>query len=45
MGKKTELHTAADKGETEKLQRLLDTEAFDVNERDEDHYNVCEERE
>ncbi len=45
MGKKTELHEAAENGETEKLQRLLDTRSFDVNEEDEDCANVCKERE
>jgi hypothetical protein len=41
MGK-TKLHEAK-KGESEELQRLLDTGAYDVNEEDEG--NVCEERE
>jgi hypothetical protein len=43
MGKKTKLHWAAERGESEELQRLLDTGAYDVNEGDEDM--VCEERE
>ncbi len=40
---KTNLHTAAARGESEELQRLLDTGAHDVNEGDED--KVSEERE
>ncbi len=40
MGK---LHEAAESGESEELQRLLDSRAYDVNEGDED--KVCEERE
>ncbi len=39
MGKKTVLHRAAAKGESEELQQLLDTGAYDVNEGDEE--NVC----
>jgi hypothetical protein len=34
MGKKTELHIAAKNGESEELQRLLDTGSYDVNEVD-----------
>jgi hypothetical protein len=45
MGKKTKLHEAAERGESEELQRLLDTRAYDVNEGDEGFLNVCEERE
>ncbi len=45
MGKKTELHEAAERGEIEELQRLLDSRAYDVNEGNEDILNVCEERE
>ncbi len=45
MGKKTELHSAAEKGEREELQRLLDSGSYDVNEGDEGYKNVCEERE
>jgi hypothetical protein len=44
MGK-TQLHTAARNGDFEKLQRLLDSGSYDVNEGDEDLCNVCEERE
>ncbi len=43
MGKETKLHEAAERGESEELQRLLDTGAYDVNE--EDVSKVCEERE
>jgi hypothetical protein len=43
MGMKTKLHEAAERGESEELQRLLDSRAYDVNEGDED--KVCEERE
>jgi hypothetical protein len=39
----TELHEAAERGESEKLQRLLDTGASDVNEGN--GSNVSEERE
>jgi hypothetical protein len=45
MGMKTKLYEAAERGESEELQRLLDTGAYDVNEGDEDWLNVCEERE
>jgi hypothetical protein len=45
MGKKTELHEAAERGESEELQRLLDTGYYDVNEGAEDCFNVCEEGE
>ncbi len=45
MGKKTKLHEAAARGESEELQRLLETGAYDVNEGDEGLLNVCEERE
>ena len=45
MGKKTPLHEAAVGGESEKLQRLLDTGSLDVNEGDGGFSNVCEERE
>jgi hypothetical protein len=45
MGVKTKLHEAAERGESEELQRLLDTGAYDVNEEDEGFFNVCEERE
>ncbi len=38
----TKLHEAAKRGESEELQRLLDTGAYDVNEGNED--KVCEER-
>jgi hypothetical protein len=41
MGK-TKLHEAAESGESEELQRLLDTGAYDLNETDE--YLVCEEK-
>jgi hypothetical protein len=40
---KTKLHEAAERGESEELQRLLDTGAYDVNEKDQG--NVCAERE
>jgi hypothetical protein len=43
MGKKTKLHWAAKKGESEELQRLLGIGSHDVNEGDEG--KVCEERE
>ncbi len=43
MGKKTKLHEAAERGESEELQRLLDSGAYDVNEGDWEE--VCEERE
>ncbi len=43
MGKKTKLHEAAERGESEELQRLLDTQAYDVNEGDE--LKVCGESE
>jgi hypothetical protein len=44
MGKKTRLHTAAERGESEELQRLLETGAFDVNEESDEKYSegVCE---
>ena len=42
MGKKTPLHEAAERGESEKLQRLLEAGTYDVNAGDGD--NVCEER-
>ncbi len=42
MGKKTKLHEAAERGESDELQRLLDSGSYDVNE---GAYNVCEERE
>ncbi len=45
MGVKTKLHEATERGESEELQRLLDSRAYDVNEGVEDYYNVCEERE
>ncbi len=45
MGKKTKLHEAAERGESEELQRLLDSGAYEVNEKAEDYFNVCEERE
>ncbi len=32
MGKKTELHEAAQRGESDELQRLLDSGSYDVNE-------------
>jgi hypothetical protein len=44
MGMKTKLHKAAERGESEELQRLLDAGSYDVNEGDEDSFNVCEER-
>jgi hypothetical protein len=44
MGK-TELHEAAKRGESEELQRLLDTGAYDVNEGNEEDSDVCGERE
>ncbi len=40
---KTKLHEAAERGESEELQRLLETGAYDVNEGD--VFKVCEERE
>jgi hypothetical protein len=40
---RTKLHEAAERGESEELQRLLDTGAYDVNEGD--GRRVCEERE
>ena len=45
MGKKTKLHEAAERGESEELQQLLDTGTYDVNEGDEGFSYVCEERE
>ncbi len=45
MGKKAKLHEAAERGESEELQRLLDTGAYDVNEGEGGYFNVCEERE
>ncbi len=45
MGKKTELQKAAERGESEELQRLLDTRSYDVNEGNEGDFDVCEERE
>jgi hypothetical protein len=39
MGKKIKLHEAAERGESEELQRLLDTGAYDVNE---GFFKVCE---
>ncbi len=45
MGKRTKLHEAAERGEDEELQRLLDSRAYVVNEGDEYCDNVCEERE
>ena len=32
MGKKTKLHEAAERGESEELQWFLDSQAYDVNE-------------
>jgi hypothetical protein len=45
MGK-TELHQAAERGESEKLQSLLDSGLFNVNEGSDEigHVNVCKER-
>ncbi len=43
MGKKTALLIAARDGESEELQRLLDTGSYDVNQEEEDFKNVCEE--
>jgi hypothetical protein len=45
MGK-TELHQAAERGESEKLQSLLDSGLFNVNEGSDEigHVNVCQER-
>jgi hypothetical protein len=45
MGKRTKLHEAAERGESEELQRLLDTGGYDVNEGDEGLNYVCKERE
>jgi hypothetical protein len=45
MGKKTKLHEAVERGESEELQQLLDSRAYDVNEGDEGFFNVCGERE
>ncbi len=45
MGKKTQLHEAAEREESEKLQRLFETGAYDVNGEDQVFDNVCEERE
>ncbi len=45
MGKKTELHTAAEYGDSEKLQRLLDAGLHNVNQGDEACFNVWEKRE
>ncbi len=47
MGKKTKLHEAAERGDSEELQRLLDTGAYDVNEEGNQIFceRVCEERE
>ncbi len=41
MGKKTELLEAARRGESEELQWLLDSQAYDVNEGDELFVCVC----
>ncbi len=38
MGKTTELHRAAEEGESEKLQRLLETGTYDVNEHTDDKF-------
>jgi hypothetical protein len=45
MGKKTALHGAAGRGESEELQRLLETGFFDINEGSDEEYleGVCEE--
>jgi hypothetical protein len=47
MGKKTKLHEAAERGESEELQRLLDSGSYDVNEGSDEswHEEVCGERE
>ena len=44
MGTKTKLHEAARRGESEELQRLLDSRVYDVNEESkEEHYEgVCD---
>jgi hypothetical protein len=44
MGKKTKLHEAAERGESEELQRLLDSRAYDVNEGSDENYweGVCD---
>jgi hypothetical protein len=44
MRKRTPLHTAAERGESEELQRLLDTRSYDVNEGNEGNMGVCEVR-
>ncbi len=43
MARWTKLHEAAESGESEELQRLLDTGAYDVNEGD--GLKVCKETE
>ncbi len=47
MGKKTQLHTAAERGESEELQRLLETGVYDIHEGSNEEFclGVCEERE
>ncbi len=41
MGMETKLHEAAENGESEELQRLLDSRAYDVNGEDQVFENVC----
>ncbi len=45
MGKKTKLHTAVERGDTERLQWLLDKGLYDVNEGDDGVFDVCRKRE
>jgi hypothetical protein len=40
MGKKTKLHEATERGESEELQWLLDTGTYDVNEGNEGYLKV-----
>jgi hypothetical protein len=42
--KETDLHAAAERGESERLQRLLDAGSDHVNQKNEDSFDVCEER-
>ncbi len=42
---KTQLHEASERGESEELQRLLGTGAYDVNQVDDEFRKVCEKKE
>ena len=45
MGKKTALHKAAERGDSDSLQRLLDEGTYNVNEENDGCLKVCLQRE